>query len=370
LSWCFFLCCFATLPFVGLSMEIAALVAGAALATFPYSHEFNAKITYIRDFFVTLFFVGLGMQITQPSAELIAKALLVGLVVLAVRWVGIFGVVCVLGGGNRLATVSTINLSQVSEFSLVICTLGRQHAHISETTLSLVIWTFAILAVVSSAVLPHNYAIYGFLSRLGRKLLGKQISSPKGGNANEEIRGHTDRSILLLGFDKTAAMLLAHFHAHGAHLLPRVHVISLNDHLIPQLRDLGVTFAYGDISSPDVLEHAHHGDVRLVISSVPDSILRGATNMNLLRMSKKIWPHADVICAADNPMQARVLYLAGADYVVCMSKLCAERLHSIISEHTSHRGVRSEKDGKEDLSEVFGVYRQKDASIKDLGIKV
>lgn len=39
-------------------MELASLIAGVALATFPYSAEFNGKIKYIRDFFITLFFAG------------------------------------------------------------------------------------------------------------------------------------------------------------------------------------------------------------------------------------------------------------------------------------------------------------------------
>jgi Kef-type K+ transport system membrane component KefB len=136
LAWCFFLCCLATLPFMGLSMELAALIAGAALATFPYSAEFNGKIKYIRDFFITLFFVGLGMQIPAPDIETIVLALLVAAVVYVVRWIGIFSIVALLSlgakGGFRLAAVATINLSQISEFALVICTLGQALGHIGQ----------------------------------------------------------------------------------------------------------------------------------------------------------------------------------------------------------------------------------------------
>lgn len=49
LSWCFFMGVTAQLPWVGVGMELAALIAGVALATFPYSAEFNGKIKYIRD---------------------------------------------------------------------------------------------------------------------------------------------------------------------------------------------------------------------------------------------------------------------------------------------------------------------------------
>merc|ERR1719163_663825 len=96
-AWCFFVCCIAMLPFVGLSPELASLIAGVALATFPYSAEFNGKIKFIRDFFITLFFVGLGMQIPVPSFKAIAKALVVAVTVLIFRWLGIFCVVWGLG---------------------------------------------------------------------------------------------------------------------------------------------------------------------------------------------------------------------------------------------------------------------------------
>merc|ERR1719215_1098098 len=92
-AWCFFMCSFAILPFIGLSMELASLISGVALATFPYSAEFNGKLKYIRDFFITLFFVGLGMQIPTPTFQAIATAVLIAIVVIVGRWIGIFCVV-------------------------------------------------------------------------------------------------------------------------------------------------------------------------------------------------------------------------------------------------------------------------------------
>merc|ERR1712154_374251 len=92
-------------------------------------------------------------------------AMLVGSVVLLVRWIGIFSMVSLLGGGKRLATVSTINLSQISEFALVICSLGMPLGHVDKETLTILIWTFSMLAVLSSYLIGYNYQIYGALSR-------------------------------------------------------------------------------------------------------------------------------------------------------------------------------------------------------------
>ncbi len=47
---------------------MGALIAGVMISTFPYTLDVVAKVTTLRDFFVTLFFVGLGMTIPVPTA--------------------------------------------------------------------------------------------------------------------------------------------------------------------------------------------------------------------------------------------------------------------------------------------------------------
>jgi Kef-type K+ transport system membrane component KefB len=65
LAWCLALAGFA--GWLGLSTAMGALIAGVMVSTFPYTLDVVAKVTSIRDFFVTLFFVGLGMEIPMPS---------------------------------------------------------------------------------------------------------------------------------------------------------------------------------------------------------------------------------------------------------------------------------------------------------------
>jgi len=45
---------------------MGSLVAGVSLSTFPYALDVTAKVTTLRDFFITLFFVALGMTIRFP----------------------------------------------------------------------------------------------------------------------------------------------------------------------------------------------------------------------------------------------------------------------------------------------------------------
>jgi len=116
-----------------------------------------------------------------------------------------------------------------------------------------------------------------------------------------------------------------------------------------------------DISAVEDLKRCHRGDVRLVIISIPDSMLRGVSNLRLLQVSKQVWPTADVIVTADTPYQAHELYEHGADYVLRMAKLCAERLHDVIVDHTTHFTHHHEIGEDFELGHVFDEYKHKDS---------
>ncbi len=64
LAWCFLIGEVAER--LELSREMGSLVAGVSLSTFPYALDVTAKVTTLRDFFITLFFVALGMTIPMP----------------------------------------------------------------------------------------------------------------------------------------------------------------------------------------------------------------------------------------------------------------------------------------------------------------
>ena len=71
LAWCFLVS--GAADRLGLSREMGALVAGVGMSTFPYNVDVIAKVTNIRDFFVTLFFVALGMKIPEPSLAIVER---------------------------------------------------------------------------------------------------------------------------------------------------------------------------------------------------------------------------------------------------------------------------------------------------------
>jgi Kef-type K+ transport system membrane component KefB len=344
LAWCFFVCAVAILSFVGLSMELAALIAGVSMATFPYNAELNGKVKYIRDYFITLFFVAVGMQIPMPTLEAVSTAVVICIVVLMVRWIGIFSVAYMLGGGSRLSILATVNLSESSEFGIVLCTIGIQpdkstgKPHIGQDTFTIIIWTFAILAIAASYFIGYNHTIHHFLIHKVARRLPCERCKHAGMDAegHDDDDGHEERDIIILGFHKIAAAMIAEFEHRCPMILWRLHVIDTNENLRDQLAKKNVTFSYGDITHADVLEHAHHGEADLVLLTVPESSLQaGVTNLRLLEVARQVWPKCHIIVIADSPKMIKELYNKGANYVVATKKLSAERIADMLTDHYS-----------------------------------
>ncbi|MGH7309360.1 MAG: cation:proton antiporter, partial [Candidatus Rokuibacteriota bacterium] len=121
-AWCFVLSGVAER--MGLSREMGALIAGLSISAFPYGIDVISKITGVRDFFVTLFFVALGMKVAAPTVAVLTHAALITAFVFASRLVAVVPAVTLLGHSVLAGVITALNLAQISEFSLVILALG------------------------------------------------------------------------------------------------------------------------------------------------------------------------------------------------------------------------------------------------------
>ncbi len=299
-----------------LSREMGALVAGVALSTFPYALDVTAKITSLRDFFLTLFFVGLGMQIPRPTPLLCGWALLFAAFVLVSRSFTTFTPLYLMRQGLRTSLIPAINLGQVSEFSLVILALGAQAGHLARpSTTGLVALAFVLLAAVSTFGMAKSDTLarrlIPWLKARGLRDLdhGADDSHAEGG------RGHGAARILFLGFFRTASSLLEEMQRHAPDLIGDTAVLDFSPVAREGLLARKVRVIYGDISQRETLLHAGVEHARVLICTVPDSILKGTTNERLVRMLRGLNPKAKIIATTEMLTEVESLLAAGADYV-------------------------------------------------------
>ena len=307
LGWCFLIVLIAAQ--LGLSKEMGALIAGVALSTFPYNLNVIAKVISLRDFFITLFFVILGAQIPRPTADVLGAAAIASTFVVLSRFVSVSSVLYLLGRGTRVSLIPAINLSQVSEFSLVICTLGVGLGHIDSRVLSVVVLTLVITAVASTYAILYNYEIYSLLDPLLRRLGLRDVVDT---TAQTQAPG---RPIVFLGFFRYASSLLHELLALDPALADRIAVVDFNPDVKKELDRRGIQAIYGDISHADTLHHANIHDARVLVSTIPDSVLKGTTNAQMIKIAEKLAPHARTIVTAETFTGVRDLYAQGASFV-------------------------------------------------------
>jgi Kef-type K+ transport system membrane component KefB len=313
LAWCFFLAGVAS--YIKLSPEMGALVAGISLSTFPYNLDVMAKAVSIRDFFVTLFFVALGMQIPQPTWEVIGIALAASAFVMLSR-LSVVPILYALGLGHRASLLPAINLAQVSEFSIVVASLGltQKVPQIPPEVVTVVIITFAITAVLSTYMINASHRIQklmsGGLKRMGIKDLDV---APTGEEAREERK----ETVVFLGFFRDASSVLHEFETDddAKDFLEKILVIDFNPTVMRELRHRKISCIYGDIAHADTLRHASIENAELVISSITDDILRGTNNLRMLKNIHAACPKARVVLTTEHIPQALHFYEAGADFV-------------------------------------------------------
>jgi len=327
LAWCFAVCGLAQLA--GLSKEMGALIAGVSISTFPYNLDVVAKVINIRDFFIMLFLVALGMKIPMPTVEVLLIGALLSVLLILTRFVSIFPILYALKLGNRVSILSSINLSQISEFALVIASLGVAYHHISDVTVSYIVFTLVITAILSTFWIEKSHESFLAINRFLLKLGLREALS------DEEVSRDSDKRIFILGFYKIASSLVYEIERSQNTIRNALRVIDFNPEVLQKLKAKGIDAQYGDIAHIETLHHLGIHRAEVVVSTIPDSLLKGTSNMNILKAVKTHAPHAKTILISEDLETTIALYEAGADYVLMPRLRAATNLLDLIERASS-----------------------------------
>ncbi|MHC2621434.1 Kef-type K+ transport system membrane component KefB [Bradyrhizobium huanghuaihaiense] len=346
LAWCFLVA--ETAERLSLSREMGALIAGVSLSTFPYALDVTAKVTTLRDFFITLFFVALGMTIPVPGLSVIGMALMIAAFTVASRLVSTFTPLYLMKQGLRASLLPALNLAQISEFSLVVIQTGVSDHHIAAETANAASFAFVVLAVLSTFVMTRSDEItrraIGPLKRIGLR----DLDHGNGHAEESHEAGHGEaRRIVILGFFRAASALLAEIERQAPVLLEQITVVDFNPNVYQTLLSRGLHVIYGDISSADTLLHAGVGKSEMIILSVPDALLKGASNEKLVRHVRTLNPTAMIVATADLLSDVGELYAAGASYVTVTRLSDAHELFTVIE--AAQAGLLADKRAELDL---------------------
>ncbi len=291
---------------IGLSLALGAFLAGMVIAESEYSHQVLANILPLRDSFISLFFISVGMLMNvRVLLEHPLGVLGTLLAILIGKTVVVVGSVLALGYPLRVAVLVGCTLAQVGEFSFVLSRVGWEWGLItpklnqyflSASVISLLLTPFLI------QMSPRLAAGIGRLQRLERWFPGRRFEELR--PERTELHDH----VIIVGYGPGGRNL--------SRVLKAIEIpyciLELNGETVRRMRQAGEPIYYGDAASPEVLKHLAIQHARALVVAISDP----ATIRRAVRVTRDLNPRLYIIVRTRYMVEIDELYRLGADEVI------------------------------------------------------
>lgn len=320
ITWCFAFTSLAVM--LGFSVVIGAFLAGVALASSPYHLQIQGKIKPLRDFFLTLFFVYLGLQTkvadfinAWPAILLFTFFALVIKPVLYILLLGIFGF------RKHTLFQTGLNLSQISEFSLVVLLVGVNEGFASPLALSVMAAVAVLSIICSSITITYSKPLYRFFSPILSFFERKNNAHFMESKIEEQLEDH----VVIIGAHRVGGPVVKFLEKEK---IPFI-VMDFNPHIVEALREKGVRVIYGDLGDPEILDNLQLEKAKLIVSTARDM----SDNEMLLEEVNRRKIKAKVVARALDKEHADALKALGADYVILPEQVSGDFLVAQLKTH-------------------------------------
>lgn len=306
----------ALFEWAGFSIEVGALFAGVTLASLPYAQEIAARLKPLRDFFVVVFFITLGqsLELDNLSAGLV-PALVLSAIVILVKPTAIISSLGFLGYPKRVSFKAGINLSQISEFSIILVLLA-QSAGLVDDRISAIISMVAIITITTSTYLMlYDNQLFKIFDRIKFKMFEKET-------VHREKRTRSKYPMILFGYHRGGHEFISTFKQMGKKYI----VIDYDPTVLDVLDRQSIPYVYGDATDLELLEEIGIESAKLIVSTFTDYEVTHQLVGNVQRIN----PNAVIICHAENQTEALELYEIGATYVMIPHYIGSEKVSAFI----------------------------------------
>jgi Kef-type K+ transport system membrane component KefB/voltage-gated potassium channel Kch len=311
--------------YIGFSIVIGAFIAGLLLGNLPYKLEIIGEVKGIKDFFAVIFFVSVGLALIPVNIGkiLLPLTVMLALTIVALPIITMF-VLALFGYKRRTAFLASISLAQISEFSLIIASLGFSKGHIGSEIFSLTILVAIITLGLTAYLIKFDDKLYYLI---GKKLTWFEKLNRQNKGMISYLEEGVRHKVVLIGYDRTGYSILQKLRKMKKNLV----VVDLNPDVIKQLISQKIPCIYGDIGDLEIIKRLKLENVELVISTIPehqDSLL-------LIKKVREVNPDATIIVTSYTAEDALELYKQGADYVIVPHFLGGEHISLLLEDFTS-----------------------------------
>lgn len=303
LAWAFSMAAFVSSPLIGFSIEIGGFLAGLALANTAQNIQIVSRVRSLRDFFITIFFVTLGMKmIFADFSTIFLPSVLLSLFVLIGNPIIVMIILGLMGYRSRTSFMAGLTVAQISEFSLIVIFMGNKIGHVDDSVVSLLTIVGAVTFIISTYMIMNSNYLYKKLSPILKFFERKEIHEIL--LPTSELKKH----VVLIGANRMGESILEALLSKDE----KVVVIDFDPDVIDRLKKKNIQCYFGDVADPEIQEHVNITDARLIMSTVPDV----DDNLLMLQSLKRKKKDILIVVFALETDDAKALYKAGADYVV------------------------------------------------------
>lgn len=309
---------------LGFSIEIGALAAGVSLAGLPYSFEISSRMRPLRDFFIILFFIVLGMNLSFNSlSAAILPAVGLSLFVLIGNPIIVMALMGRIGYTKNTSFKAGLAVAQISEFSLLLIILGQRVGQINEHVAAIVTLVAIITITVSTYMILYSDQLYKVFARQLGIFERKKLKNEHGGGYHYDC--------ILFGYRGGSHNFIESFKKVSRRYI----VIDYDPETIDWLTSRGIPCRYGDASDGEFLDELNLDKVKLAIVNVTDHETNNLVVKHIHYQNQKAVIIASI--RSDKNEDALELYEAGASYVMMPHHVSSERVSKLLDRHGIER---------------------------------
>jgi Kef-type K+ transport system membrane component KefB/Trk K+ transport system NAD-binding subunit len=299
-----------------LSIIVGAFIAGLMLGNLPYYIEIIGRVNSLKDFFATMFFVSLGMELIWLKSIIIPLIVLIVAVVIIKLFVTLF--ICgYFGYRKRPSFLAAFSLTQTSEFSLIIAAQGFLIGHISQEVFSIAVIIAVFTMALSTYFIDYEEKIY---NKISSKI--NWVDSLAGDTSDLEYMTHTKKMVILCGHNRIGYSILKTLKSMKKKML----VVDFNPETIKNLIRKKIPCLYGDVSEVETLDRLDLKNSEMIISTISNT----EVNLLIIKKARDLGTKAKLYMTAAEIEDALRLYDAGADYVILPHFLGGEHASALI----------------------------------------
>ena len=304
---------------LNLSIEVGAFLAGLSLAQVQYTSQLTERIRPLTDLFMVVFFSSIGLRIAADDLFAFWQE---AIIASAVLMVGNFLIMFVLIDYENFTPetsfLGSINMVQVSEFSLVVGALAVSQGFIGEPILGYLSLMAIITMSLSTYLIKYNHQIYART----KPLWDRFESADK---TDVELKTYSDHAVVI-GVDEVTEPTLSVL----AEEVGDVVIVDRNPTVSEKYADKPYDVIYGDFKHSELRKEAGLGRAAVVMSSS----VQPEINELAIRESAD---DAIVIAEASDVEQALDLYDEGAHYVTLPTVLAGLKVRTYMRQHIQDR---------------------------------